>query len=32
MMMDIKQSASKDIEFDIRKKPSGSVNATIIDK
>ena len=32
MMMDIKQSASKDIEFDIRKKPSGSVNANIKDK
>ena len=30
--MDVKQSASKEMEFDIRKKPSGSVNATIKDK
>ncbi len=30
--MDVKQSASKEIEFDIRKKPAGSVNGAIKDK
>lgn len=30
--MDVKQSALKEMEFDVRKKPSGSVNATIKDK
>ncbi len=30
--MEVKQSSSKEIEFDIRKKPSGRVNGTFKDK